>query len=219
MVLLISMKRYSLFIFLRPIKHNERINAFPFWAALCICIYPQYMIFLSVQLGINPSVSTCCRIVIPQGLPKIKEFSKMMIPSNLIDKIERRKILRRLNTKNVFDFEYTPNENDQLELNFQEDDGFKFTFRKGKWVLEEWFGEHPLFEHKDKRKGVIDSKNSRLKEVYKQYLEVLHENERDIVDCGWSNYRMSEKSLIDFMERRIRGENMMFPDDYFPLGI
>ena len=33
----------------------------------------------------------------------------MMIPSNLIDKIERRKILRRLNTKNVFDFEYTPN--------------------------------------------------------------------------------------------------------------
>ena len=29
----------------------------------------------------------------------------MMIPSNLIDKIERRKILRRLNTINVFDFE------------------------------------------------------------------------------------------------------------------
>ena len=36
----------------------------------------------------------------------------MMIPSNLIDKIERRKILRRLNTIKVFDFEYTPNEND-----------------------------------------------------------------------------------------------------------
>jgi len=143
----------------------------------------------------------------------------MMIPSNLIDKIERRKILRRLNTRNVFDFEYAPNENDQLELNFEEDDGFKFTFRKGKWVLEEWFGEHPLFEHKDKRKGVIESENSKLKEVYKQYLEVLAENERDIVDCGWSNYRMSEKSLIDFMERRIRGENVKFPDDYFPLGI
>ena len=61
----------------------------------------------------------------------------MMIPSNLIDKIERRKILRRLNTINVFDFEYAPNENDQLELNFQEDDGFKFTFRKGKWAMEE----------------------------------------------------------------------------------
>ena len=36
----------------------------------------------------------------------------MMISPNLIHKIERRKILRRLNTINVFDFEYTPNEND-----------------------------------------------------------------------------------------------------------
>jgi hypothetical protein len=89
----------------------------------------------------------------------------MMIPSNLIDKIERRKILRRLNTINVFDFDYNPNENDQLELNFQEDDGFKFTFRKGKWILEEWLGEHPIFEHKEKRKGVIESKNSKLKQL------------------------------------------------------
>ena len=142
----------------------------------------------------------------------------MMIPPNLIHKIERRKILRRLNTINFFDFEYSPSENDQLELNFEEDDGYKFTFRKGKWILEEWFGEHPIFEHKDKRKGVIESENSKHKEVYKQYLSVLEENERDIVNCGWSNYRMSEKSLIDYMERRIRGENVMFPDDYFPLG-
>ena len=36
---------------------------------------------------------------------------------------------------------------------------------------------------------------------------------------GWSNYRMSEKSLINYMERRIRGEIIKFPDDYFPLGI
>ena len=115
-------------------------------------------------------------------------------------------------------YKYAPNENDQLELNYQEDDGFKFTFKGGKWVMEEFMGEHPIFEHKDKRKGVIESKNSRLKQVYKKYLEVLEENERDIVDCGWSNYSMSEKSLINFMERRIRGENVKFPDDYFPLG-
>lgn len=42
----------------------------------------------------------------------------MMVPISLIDKIERKKILRRLNTMNVFDFEYYPKENDQLELNF-----------------------------------------------------------------------------------------------------
>jgi len=138
----------------------------------------------------------------------------MMVPLNLINKIERRKILRRLNTVNVFDFEYTPSENDQLELNFEEDDGYKFTFRKGKWVLEEWLGEHPVFEHKDKRKGVIESKNSKLKEVYKRYLNVLNEGEMDIVQCGWTNLRMSEKKLIELLEKRIRGEKIELPEGY-----
>jgi len=62
----------------------------------------------------------------------------MMMPLNLINKIERRKILRRLNTVNLFDFEYTPSENDDLELNLEEDDGYTFNFKKGKWVFEEW---------------------------------------------------------------------------------
>ena len=56
----------------------------------------------------------------------------MMTPLDLIEKIERRKILRRLNTINVFDFEYSPKENDQLELNFNEYEGLKFTFQKGR---------------------------------------------------------------------------------------
>ena len=59
----------------------------------------------------------------------------IMTPMNLINKIERRKILRRLNTVNVFDFEYTPSENDQLELNLEEDDGYTFNFKKGKWTF------------------------------------------------------------------------------------
>jgi hypothetical protein len=142
----------------------------------------------------------------------------MMMPLNLINKIERRKILGRLNTVNVFDFEYAPSENDQLELNLEEEDGYIFNFKKGKWVFEEWYGEHQEFGHKDQKEGVIDSLPSKLKEVYKRYLNVLNEGEMDIVDCGWSNYRMSEKSLIDFMERRIRGEKVKFPDNYFPFG-
>ena len=68
----------------------------------------------------------------------------MMMPLNLINKIERRKILRRLNTVNVFDFEYAPSENDQLELNLEEYDGYTFNFKKGKWVFEEWYGEQPI---------------------------------------------------------------------------
>ena len=60
-----------------------------------------------------------------------------MNPLESIEKIERRKILRRLNTINVFDFEYSPKEKDQLELNFSKYDGLKFSFQKGRWVLEE----------------------------------------------------------------------------------
>ena len=128
----------------------------------------------------------------------------MMKPLNLIDKIERRKILRRLNTVNVFDFEYDPSENDQLEMNFEEDDGYKLTFKKGKWVLEDWCGEHPIFKHDTKKEGVIESLPSKLKEVYRQYLNVIVEDEIDIVQSGWSNYRMSEKKLIEQIEKRIK---------------
>ena len=133
----------------------------------------------------------------------------MMISPNLIHKIERRKILRRLNTINVFDFEYSPSENDQLELNHEEDDGYKFTFKGGKWVMEEFMGEHPVFEHESQREGLVDSLPTKLKEVYTRYLEVLDENERDIVGCGWSNYRISEKKLIELMEKRI-SESMYY---------
>tara|TARA_B110000208_G_C11546687_1_gene350089 strand:- start:145 stop:585 length:441 start_codon:yes stop_codon:yes gene_type:complete len=130
----------------------------------------------------------------------------MMIPLNLINKIERRKILRRLNTVNVFDFKYEPSENDQLELNLEEDDGYTFNFKKGKWMLEEWNGEYSEFEHKSQKEGVIESENSKLKEVYKRYLNIIEDGEMDIVQCGWTDYRISEKKLIELLEKRIKGE-------------
>ena len=138
----------------------------------------------------------------------------MMMPLNLINKIERRKILRRLNTVNVFDFEYAPSENDQLELNYGEDDGYTFNFKKGKWTLEEWYGEYSEFEYKNQKEGLIESENSKLKEVYKRYLNVLEGGEMDIVQCGWTDYRMSEKTLINLMERRINGEKIELPEGY-----
>lgn len=127
----------------------------------------------------------------------------MMVPVSVIDKIERRKILRRLNTINAFDFDYIPKENDQLELNFQEDDWYKLTFKGGKWKMEEWFGEHPIFEHESKKEGVIESLPSRLKEVYKKYIDVLDEGEMDIIENWGSVKGISEKKLIEIMEDRI----------------
>jgi hypothetical protein len=138
----------------------------------------------------------------------------MMMPLNLINKIERRKILRRLNTVNVFDFKYAPSENDQLELNLEEDDEYTFNFKKGKWVFEEWYGEHQKFEYKIQKEGIIESLPSKLKVVYKRYLNVLNEGEMDIVQCGWTNLRMSEKKLIELLEKRIRGEKIELPEEY-----
>jgi len=131
----------------------------------------------------------------------------MMMPLNLINKTERRKILRRLNTVNVFDFKYAPSENDQLKLNLEEDDGYTFNFKKGKWVFEEWYGEHQEFEYKNQKEGIIESLPSKLKEVYNQYLRVLKDGQPDIVQDNWSDKRMSEKSLIDYMQRRINGRD------------
>ncbi len=130
----------------------------------------------------------------------------MMFPISLLDKIERKKILRRLNTTNVFDFNYSPTENDQLELNYEEEDGLKFNFINGRWKFEEWYGEHPIFEFKHYKEGTIDSKTSKLKRVYEKYLKCLEEGEMDITQYPEFNHKISEKKLIMMMERRIKGE-------------
>jgi hypothetical protein len=91
-------------------------------------------------------------------------------------------------------------------LNLEEDGGYTFNFKKGKWVLEEWNGEYSEFEHKSQKEGVIESENSKLKEVYKRYLNIIEDGEMDIVQCGWTDYRISEKKLIELLEKRIKGE-------------
>ena len=121
----------------------------------------------------------------------------MMTPPNLIDIIERRKLLRRMNTRNVFDFDYQPKENDVLELFPSEYEEYKLTFLKGKWVLEEFMGEHLHFEHQITTLGEIKGEESELKKVYREYKSKLKEGEHDIVECGWVKERVSEKELIE----------------------
>jgi len=75
-------------------------------------------------------------------------------------------------------------------------------------------GEHQEFEYKNQIEGIIESLPSKLKEVYKRYLNVLNEGEMDIVQCGWTNLRMSEKKLIELLEKRIRGEKIELPEEY-----
>jgi len=47
---------------------------------------------------------------------------------------------------------------------------------------------------------------------------LLRHGEVDIVKCGWSNYRISEKKLIKLLENRVNGEKTELPKGYEPWG-
>ena len=133
---------------------------------------------------------------------------------HMLDVIQQKKILRRLNTINVFDFEYLPNENDKLFIHEDEDNYIEFEFKKGKWRKVEFLGLHYHFEFEKDSNGIIESKDSKLKGVYKKYLSVLNEEEEDIAICFRDSKKISEKDLIKLLESRINGKPYKFPEGY-----
>ena len=132
----------------------------------------------------------------------------------MLDVIQQKKILRRLNTINVFDFEYLPNENDKLFIHEDEDNYIEFEFKKGKWRKVEFLGLHYHFKFEKDSNGIIESKDSKLKGVYKKYLSVLNEKEEDITICFRDSKKISEKDLIKLLESRINGKPYKFPEGY-----
>lgn len=133
---------------------------------------------------------------------------------SMLDVIQQRKILRRLNTTNVFDFEYHPTENDKLFIHEDEDYYIEFEFKKGKWRKVEFLGIHTYYEFEKESKGIIESKNSKLTEVYKKYLSVLNDEEEDITICFQLSRKISERDLIKLLESRINGKPYKFPEGY-----
>ena len=69
----------------------------------------------------------------------------------------------------------------------------EFEFKKGKWRKVEFLGIHTYYEFKKESKGIIESKNSKLTEVYKKYLSILNEEEEDITICFQQSRKISEK--------------------------
>ena len=133
---------------------------------------------------------------------------------HMLDLIQQRKILRRLNTINVFDFEYHPNESDKLFIHEDEDNYIEFEFKKGKWRKVDFLGLHKHYDFEKESKGIIESKNSNLKEVYKKYLSILNEEEGDITICFIQSKKISEKDLIKLLESRINEKPYKFPEGY-----
>lgn len=121
---------------------------------------------------------------------------------NLYDRYIIKKIKKRLNTYNVFDFEYTPNEGDYLELfckiysdeySDENDPDFRLEYIKGKWVV---FEEHEIsrYRHKTKSKGKIEGPNTKLTLAYKNFME-----------------NSSEELVDDFLEHTNFGKTPKIP--------
>ena len=84
-------------------------------------------------------------------------FGTMMCPYDreptLADKLEA-----ELNSRNVFDFEYNPQENDSLSFYYNEDDSDTFNFIEGKWRQKSSLGQHTWDTFENKLEGYLPSK-------------------------------------------------------------
>jgi hypothetical protein len=63
-------------------------------------------------------------------------------------------------------------------------------------------GEHPEFEHKSQKEGIIEPLPSKLKEVCIRYLSVFEEGELDIVQGEWI---VKRRNCVATLNNRGRG--------------
>lgn len=133
----------------------------------------------------------------------------------LIDEIKKKNIQKRLNRSNVFDFDYTPKENDTLFLYENEEEWIEFNFNQGRWEAKEVLGAFKELEYQNLRSGNIKSKTSKLTQVYNEYLDGLSEGEIDITCVSrWGNQNFSEQELIEILRAKIDGKEIELPKRY-----
>ncbi len=71
----------------------------------------------------------------------------------LADKLEV-----ELNSRNVFDFDYSPQENDSLTFYYNEDDSDSFEYVNGKWIQPSSLGQHTWDTFENRLEGYLPSK-------------------------------------------------------------
>lgn len=129
--------------------------------------------------------------------------------------ISIRSLKRRLNSVNVFDFEYEPQEGDFLELFFaseiDEDEissDYELEFSRGKWKLLEPF-EIYQYKHSLSHRGEIMGPKSELSIAHEQFRENAMEKQLDEFDI-YKSYPFipkilnTKKGLIDFFNKSIK---------------
>lgn len=128
--------------------------------------------------------------------------------------ISIRSLKRRLNSINVFDFEYEPQEGDFLELYFAPEideeeilPDYEIEFSKGKWKLLEPFEFH-RYKHSLTHRGEIRGPNSELTVAHEEFRGKASKKQIEEFD----NYKYypyipkilnTKKGLIEFFKKSV----------------
>lgn len=138
-------------------------------------------------------------------------------PNILFTPIVRRNILRRLNyIKSVFDFDYTPQENDLLKL-CGEYDEYYLVYESGKWRWLENFqyeGKRSG-KFKSKKRGYIEGKQSNLMKVLNDYETLTKTSLYECDDFGFSipknefekelyTTKLNQSEIIEMIQKEIK---------------
>ena len=100
-----------------------------------------------------------------QNESELKVVGLIREPS-LFEKLEAKNFEYELNNnKDVFDFEYDPNENDHIDFILSEDKVYSFTFRNGKWMQEMSLCAFDEEYHNIKLKGIVKGGSSEFKGI------------------------------------------------------
>ena len=65
----------------------------------------------------------------------------------------------RLNEENLFDFDYTPNQNDHLIIKISSAESYNFVYKSNKWIAKSPFGYKTSYKHQEEQQGYINEPN------------------------------------------------------------
>ena len=136
--------------------------------------------------------------------------------------ISERSLQRRMNSSNVFDFEYSPEEGDYIELFLNptieyDEDGeayeeefhpeYTLEFRKSRWQLLEPFEKY-IFEHKQTQSGEIKGPKSELTIAYENFKKNISEDQLHKFQYFSNHYidpmvNRTKKGLIEFFKKSV----------------
>lgn len=135
----------------------------------------------------------------------VGEFSN----PNLYDQFVGKKIIQRLHSQQLFDFDYHPQEGDFLELfskikptdqDVNEPD-YRIEFRDGKWTIIEPF-EIPTFNHQVSIEGEIQGPLTPLTKAYQEFLTLAREETLEEFDQHFSYViKPHQRNLLYFFNQ------------------